>query len=241
MARQMAAEINAQLEVGAPSALGFEPISIPDLRQRWLDHHEHVRRSSLETIRRYRAATEHSDIPETFKPFQPETIGYWLDNPIYYGELRWERNATGIIDDMRVVRRNAVEDMLRVAEFCPPIVDRETWEQVQAVRQVRRDRIAVLRRRKADANGKQIQPPAPGLSVKYLLSGLVFCSECGLRMTGSSTSAYVAESGEVRRYTSYVCSGYLSGQCANSKRVPEQWLREVVIARIRARLFPWSE
>ncbi len=40
VARQMAAEINAQLEVGAPSALGFEPISIPDLRERWLDHHE---------------------------------------------------------------------------------------------------------------------------------------------------------------------------------------------------------
>ena len=59
VARQMAAEINAQLEVGAPSALGFEPISILDLRRRWLEHHEHVRRSSLQTIRRYRAATEH--------------------------------------------------------------------------------------------------------------------------------------------------------------------------------------
>ncbi len=32
--RQMAAEINAQLEVGAPSALGFEPISVLDLRGR---------------------------------------------------------------------------------------------------------------------------------------------------------------------------------------------------------------
>jgi len=30
-ARRMAAEINAQLEVGAPSALGFEPISIENL------------------------------------------------------------------------------------------------------------------------------------------------------------------------------------------------------------------
>lgn len=58
-ARQMAAEINAQLEVGAPSALGFEPISIAQLRRRWLDQHEHVRRSSLQTIRRYRATTEH--------------------------------------------------------------------------------------------------------------------------------------------------------------------------------------
>lgn len=59
VARQMAAEINAQLETGVPSSLGFEPISIPDLRQRWLEQHEHVRRSSLQTIRRYRAATEH--------------------------------------------------------------------------------------------------------------------------------------------------------------------------------------
>lgn len=58
-ARQMAAEINAQLEAGAPSALGFEPMPISELRQRWLDQHEHVRRSSLNTIRRYRSATQH--------------------------------------------------------------------------------------------------------------------------------------------------------------------------------------
>ncbi len=58
-ARRMAAQINGQLEVGAPAALSYEPISMPDVRQRWLDHHEHVRRSSLQTIRRYRAATEH--------------------------------------------------------------------------------------------------------------------------------------------------------------------------------------
>ena len=58
-ARQMAAQINGQLEVGAPAALSYEPISVPDLRQRWLDHHEHVRRSSVATIKRYRVATEH--------------------------------------------------------------------------------------------------------------------------------------------------------------------------------------
>jgi integrase len=58
-ARQMAAEINAQLEVGVPSSLGFEPISISDLRERWLIQHEHVRRSSLATIRRYRTASEY--------------------------------------------------------------------------------------------------------------------------------------------------------------------------------------
>jgi integrase len=55
----MAAEINAQLEVGTPSTLGFTPVGFVELRQRWLDHHEHVRRSSLQTISRYRTATQH--------------------------------------------------------------------------------------------------------------------------------------------------------------------------------------
>ena len=58
-ARRMAAEINSQLESGAPSLLGFEPVSIAELRQRWLDHHEHIRRSSVNTIKRYRSATAH--------------------------------------------------------------------------------------------------------------------------------------------------------------------------------------
>jgi hypothetical protein len=59
LACQTASEINARLEVGVASALGFVPISIPDLRQQWLDHHEHVRRASIRTIERYRAATDH--------------------------------------------------------------------------------------------------------------------------------------------------------------------------------------
>src|SRR5262245_50389700 len=58
-ARQLAAQINAQLEIGAPTALSFEPISIPELRNRWLEHHEQVLRSSVQTINRYRTATDH--------------------------------------------------------------------------------------------------------------------------------------------------------------------------------------
>lgn len=58
-ARQMAAEINSQIENDLPSSLGFEPITIVELRKRWLDRHEDVRRSSLATINRYRTATEH--------------------------------------------------------------------------------------------------------------------------------------------------------------------------------------
>ena len=45
-----------------------------------------------------------TDIPAQFKPFYPDTISYWLTNPIYHGELRWENHATGIVDDTRVAR-----------------------------------------------------------------------------------------------------------------------------------------
>jgi integrase len=58
-ARQLAAQVNAQLETGATTALSFEPVSIPELRRRWLEHHEQVLRSSVQTIDRYRTATDH--------------------------------------------------------------------------------------------------------------------------------------------------------------------------------------
>jgi integrase len=58
-ARQFAARVNDQLESGAPSAFSFEPISVSSLRDRWLEHHEHVRRSSVQSIARYRTATDH--------------------------------------------------------------------------------------------------------------------------------------------------------------------------------------
>jgi len=58
-ARKLAAQINAQLETGARTALSFEPITVEELRQRWLEHHEHVLRSSVHTVRRYHAATDH--------------------------------------------------------------------------------------------------------------------------------------------------------------------------------------
>lgn len=58
-AEQVAAQVNAHLMVGAPTLLSFGPIGIPELRQEFIDFHEHVVKSSHATIRRYRAATQH--------------------------------------------------------------------------------------------------------------------------------------------------------------------------------------
>src|SRR5947209_4985465 len=58
-ARQLAAQVNAQLELGSPAVLSFEPVAVAELRRRWLGHHEQVLRSSVQTVERYRTATDH--------------------------------------------------------------------------------------------------------------------------------------------------------------------------------------
>ncbi len=58
-AEQIASQVNAQLTTGAPTLLSFSPINLPELRQQFLDYHEHVLKSSVGTVRRYRAATQH--------------------------------------------------------------------------------------------------------------------------------------------------------------------------------------
>ncbi len=59
MAEQLAAQTNAQLAIAAPTPLSFEPLGIAQLRERWLHYHEHVRRSSVATVQRYRTASAH--------------------------------------------------------------------------------------------------------------------------------------------------------------------------------------
>ena len=58
-ASQVAAQVNAQLACSIPTPFSFTPVSVPELRRRFLEHHELALRSSLATVRRYRAATQH--------------------------------------------------------------------------------------------------------------------------------------------------------------------------------------
>jgi integrase len=68
---QVAAQVNAHLANGSPSLLAFEPLNVAELRERFLDYHESVLRSSLATVARYRAATAHL---ERFAGLQPRSL-----------------------------------------------------------------------------------------------------------------------------------------------------------------------
>jgi integrase len=71
-AEGVAAQVNAQLSSGSPTLLSFTPISLPELRQHFLDYHEHVLKSSLSTVRRYRAATQHLENFVALRPKPPQ-------------------------------------------------------------------------------------------------------------------------------------------------------------------------
>lgn len=58
-ATALASQVNAELAQDAPTSLGFRQIDVQKLIVDWLEYHESVRRSSLATVRRYRAAITH--------------------------------------------------------------------------------------------------------------------------------------------------------------------------------------
>jgi DNA invertase Pin-like site-specific DNA recombinase len=214
-------------------------ILVPDPETAWIIQllFRTAREKGWGTTRLAKFLNEHAEIPERHKPFYPPTVGYWLANPIYHGELLWEEHCTGVIDDQRVIERNSEEDMLRVPDFCEALVSCEEQEAVLEVCRERAERRVGARRQPPPEGGKQLSAPVPGLALKYLLTGLVRCGNCERSMTASSTAEYVSRAGDRRRYVSYVCPGYIAGVCPNGQRVPEPWLRETVVSLIRQRLF----
>jgi site-specific DNA recombinase len=179
-----------------------------------------------------------NSIPATVKPFNPQTVNDWLQHPIYYGELVWEQHATDVVDDRRVIRRNNEDEFIRVPGFCEPLVTREVWDAVQEIRRGRGERVRQARKARRNGGDEQVGALIPGLALTYMLSGLVCCGHCHRSMTASSSPTYTTKRGEARRYVSYGCPGYAGGICPNSTRVPEAWLREVVVSLVRQRLFP---
>jgi DNA invertase Pin-like site-specific DNA recombinase len=172
----------------------------------------------------------HPDIDAKLKPFYPATVGYWIDNPIYYGELRWAKNATDVIDDVRVLQLNEIEDQIRVPDFCPPLISRELWDAVQAVRNLRRPK-----KDPADPAATPFRPLGAGRILTLILTGLVRCDNCrsSMQPTGSGRTSKAG-----KKYVYYRCPRAHGGACPNTTTIREDLLRVAVVARLRQELFP---
>lgn len=174
---------------------------------------------------------QHPEIPESYKPFNEPTVRYWLNQSIYYGEIRWEQNTTDLINDARVIERNPEEKWVRYPDFCEPIISKEVSDQVSALR-LRRKRIQVPD--DSATPEKQIKPLAGGVSLTYPLSGLVVCGECrsALRPIPSGR-----KSRDGKSYMYYACPMAITSQsCSNIRYLPERWLWKIVIEKLMTRI-----
>jgi DNA invertase Pin-like site-specific DNA recombinase len=175
-----------------------------------------------------------SEIPEEFKPISTTTMGDRLGNAIYIGTLVYGENCTGIVNDARVIEHNPNGAEV-INNFCEPIVPTDTFEEVQQLRKARADKIRESRQKgKDESSAKLIAPQGRGLTLKYLLTGLVRCP-CNASMR-PIVSGRCGPAG--KRYLYYACPRHLDGACENGIYAPEDQLREATIARIRERLFP---
>ena len=136
--------------------------------------------------------------PGTSKLWGASTISKMLDNPAYKGFAVWGKSQQ-FHDERRITEKGQRTDRFRrdrpldqwLTIPTPPIVSEELWESCQGQ----------LRRNKEVRSGRGER--------KFMLSSLLRCPTCGLRMCGQSRTT---QGGKAR----YVCQPHKRSECRTS-------------------------
>jgi len=142
------------------------------------------------------------------------TIKLMLCNEIYLGHTISMKRGTR--RDSRAYHRNERE-WVRVENTHSPIVDIETWNNVQILNRAARE------------TAENRQEPQ-----QSLFSGLLICTDCNSKM-GYTKRTETKKDGRVIDLGSYVCRTYIQSGCVacSSHRINERSLKELVLANIR--------
>jgi site-specific DNA recombinase len=147
--------------------------------------------------------------------FKITSIHELLHNEKYIGvyEYRaWKKENAGKRSTGHMYE--ADEQVIRIEDGVPAIIDRATWEAVQARLQA----------------GRHVGRAHTG-TVVYLLSGLVLCGTCGQTMHGDRRTKTNA-AGEKQAYPCYVCR-----DTCRPRSVGKAWLEGEVIAALEEHVF----
>ncbi len=130
------------------------------------------------------------------------TVWEILYNEAYMGDFFWAKRRMGKYhrvaggdikarDGDTSVRRNPQEEWIGKANAHEALVDRKTWERVQAKSTARRFASGSHKKTNKDC---------------YVLTGLLFCGHCGAKMYGARRSR--KKGGKTYVQYKYVCSAY---------------------------------
>lgn len=135
-------------------------------------------------------------------PFETRSINYILQNPIYIGDIRWNRthNASNLIKDKN--------EWIITKGIHEAIIDQNLFLSAQHK----------LSRHKAIYS-------RPIATKKHWLSGLLKCSNCGRTLCFSSTKN--KKTGKI--YSNFQCYGYQKGLCNSSHHISEKIITNSIL------------
>ncbi|GAV21563.1 recombinase family protein [Carboxydothermus pertinax] len=154
------------------------------------------------------------------KPFGKNSIFEILRNKKYIGIYIFNRSAPKKEGKRNHHLTKAPDEIIEIPGTIPTIIDEELFWRVQSIMDKRK-------RNRASNKAKTV----------YLLSGLIYCGECGNAMIGDSSSYLTKKSKEHKKLYYYTCNyNGRTGQC-NSQKVRKELVEEFVLKQLRERFF----
>lgn len=151
------------------------------------------------------------------KPFGKNSIHDLLTNEKYAGVYVFNRSSS---KDAFGIRNNHAskdcEDIIRIEGGMPAIVSTEDFAAVQ-------EKMARNKKQPGFYKAKEL----------YLLSGLIFCGECGHAMQGNSRISGRSK----ERYISYRCGQKDKGKKCCNKEIRREYIEAFVLSELEQKLF----
>lgn len=156
------------------------------------------------------------------KPFGKNSLHDILRNKKYAGIYTFNRSASKSPDGRRNSHRfKDPEDIVEIPGAIPQIIPPELFWKIQA---------------KMDENKRNNAGGRYKAQVVYILSGVIWCGECGKRMIGTSSGYKTRISKEYRKRYYYECNyNKRTGECDN-KKILKKTIEEYVLAELEAKL-----
>ena len=157
-----------------------------------------------------RTLTANGARTRTGNTFSKVTLSDMLANPKYMGTYVFNRRSSA---DKETGKRNShnfkpIEEMIIIPGGMPQIVDEETFKMAQARKEA--NKYGVRSKREKET---------------YLLTGLVFCKECGHAFTGNRRYSGRNKT----KYVTYRCTNHNKGEKCTCKEVNRDYLENFVL------------
>lgn len=139
------------------------------------------------------------------KKFATTTINRMIRNPIYYGDVLYNKRSKKNITDTKLTK-NEPEDMIMITNAVPPIIDRELWDECNRFADKRTNP-------KTNKGAKQ--------AINDVFFQKLYCLKCGSRLTRHMTTG--------RQKINYICiNRRVKGSC-NARSISFNQLKVAMV------------